>query len=551
MRDIHEWGRIGLVALLYYLSAQIGLEYSVVGQTVTLVWPASGVALVALIGFGPRMAFGIAIGAFVANATTDISPVTAAIIAVGNTAGAYAASLLLQRVAAFDVAMERASDVIAFIGIAALLTTNISAVVGSAALIFGEGMVPAHFPSIWLKWWLGDMMGVLVIAPPLLVWLGNQAKGRKAVIPSARVAEAMLLIGTLLVAAYVIFLMPGSSGHGNYPSAFAVFPFVIWAALRFETWGASLVTAVIALLAIWGTTHGVGPFAVESPIESLVRWCTFANVLAVTGLLLSAASKESRSVHLALKNSHEALEQQVALRTEELARTNDGLRKEIAERKALEAELLLSSEERRRTMGRDLHDGLGQQLTSIAFFGATLHQQLADQGRPEATISQRIVDLVNQSIETVRAISRGLYPAALESAGLSEALAELAENTSMINRINCRFTEGTPLGNSDPLVAINLYRIAQEALNNAIKHGNAKTLSIELGEANGYCRLIIEDDGTGFQVSDIPDSSQIDRGREGMGLRNMQYRAGLLGGVFSLNRNPHGGSTAAVIFPAI
>lgn len=550
MTDIRCLGRIALLALVYYVTAQAGLLFSVVGNTVTLVWPPSGIALVAVLAFGPHLAVGVALGAFLANASTDISIAVALAIAIGNTLEALVGAFLLRRVASFRIEMDRRQDVFALI-LVALLVTNISAVIGSAALTVGGSLAPTVFASTWLKWWLGDMMGVLVVAPPLLAWLSWERSAVRPVTSLAQAAEAAVLFAALFAAGYAIFLAPELSGRGHYSGALAVFPFVVWGALRFDTWGASLATLLIAALAISGTTQGIGPFAVASSVEALVRWCTFANVIAVTGMLLSAASKESRIIHEQLKKSHHRLEQEVSHRTAELANSNDGLRQEIAERKALEAELLLSGESLRRAMGRDLHDGLGQQLTSIAFFGATLHQQLAGQSRPEAATSQRIVDMINQSIDTVRAVSRGLYPVALESSGLSAALNELAESTAMIHQITCRFREISPLSSSDPLVTINLYRIAQEAINNAIKHGKAKSLNIELGEANGHVRLVIMDDGVGFQADDIPEGSAFVPGREGMGLRNMQYRAELLGGVFSLNRNPHGGATAVVIFPLV
>ena len=122
---------------------------------------------------------------------------------------------------------------------------------------------------------------MLVVAPLLLVWLTHPRPAFSAL----KTVEAVSLFATLLLVSYMIFATPELAGHGYYPAALAVFPFVIWGALRFDHWGATLVTGVISVLAIWGTTQGTGPFAVGSPVDSLVGWCLFVNVVAVTGLL--------------------------------------------------------------------------------------------------------------------------------------------------------------------------------------------------------------------------------------------------------------------------
>ena len=527
------------VALLYFATAQGGLTFAVVGGTVTLVWPPSGIALVAILAFGYRMAYGIAVGAFLVNAWTDVPLAVAGGIAVGNTFEALAGGWLLRRLAGFRATLERRRDVFALICLAAGLATVISACIGVTALTVGGVVHPGDFFPVWLKWWLGDMMGVLVVAPPLLVWLSH---------PRPRVSfrlgvEAVALLATLLSVGYAIFLAPDLAAQGYYPAALAVFPFVIWGALRFELWGATLVTLVVALLAILGTTQGTGPFAVDSPVDSLVRWCTFANVVAITGLLLAALGAEQRRAQQALRDSHDELERRVAERTDQLACINAGLKKEMAERKRLAAELIRAEENQQRAVGRELHDGLGQQLTSIAFFGATLRQQLEEQARPEADAARRIVELIGQATETVRAVARGLYPAVLEFGGLRAALAQLAANTSSLKGIACEFRADEAIRVEDPLVAINLYRVAQEAVNNAVKHGRVSHMHIELSRIDGLHRLSISDDGTGFDPATIGNG-------QGMGLHNLRYRAGLLGGELIMNNNRQGGTTVAVVYPA-
>ena len=531
--------RVVGVALLYFAAAQVGLAFAVVGNTVTLVWPPSGIALVAILIFGYRVAFGIALGAFLANAWTGLPILLAGGIAIGNVLAALAGAFLLKRRARFHNTLDRRRDVFALITLAAIGSTTISAFVGAVTLTLG-GIVPfGEYASVWLKWWLGDMMGVLVVAPLLLVWLTHP----RPVLSSLQTVEAVGLLATLLLVGYTIFATPELAGHGYYPASLAVLPFVIWGALRFDHWGATLVTGIVSLVSIWGTTQGVGPFAVGSPVNSLVGWCIFVNVMAVTGLLLAAASAQQRSAQAQIKSAHDELEQRVKERTEELAKTNADLQQEMAERERLEVALLQVSEAQQKNIGGELHDGLGQHLTSIAFFGAALQQKLHDSAQPaEADAAQRIVELINQSIDMTRRVARGLYPAALESQGLPAALEQLADNTRSLKGVACVLHADPGVAVDDPLVAMNLYRIAQEAISNAVKHSRANQIRIDLVYVNGKCRLSISDDGVGLDPKRIEHS-------QGLGMHSLRARASLLRGVFEIEKNQQGGTTVAVIYP--
>lgn len=267
-----EIARLATVCFLYVATAQLGLMYAVVGNTVTLVWPPSGIALAALLLYGYRLIPAIALSAWLANAWTEVPPLTAIGIALGNTLAASTGAFLLKRAARFHNALDRLRDVFALIGLAAIGSTAISASIGSAALSLGSTIPLTDYGSAWLKWWLGDMLGVLVVVPPLLVWFSSP----RIVLSSSQGFEALGLVASVLVVGHLIFGAPELAGHAYYPAALAVFPFVIWGALRFEQWGATLITLVISVLAIGGTTHGTGPFAVALPVDSLVRWCAFA-----------------------------------------------------------------------------------------------------------------------------------------------------------------------------------------------------------------------------------------------------------------------------------
>lgn len=530
--------RLAGVTFLYAIAAAGGLKYAVVGTTVTLVWAPSGIALAALLAFGYRMAFGVALAAFLANAWAGISLSAAAGIAIGNTVEAAAGAFLLIRFAGFRNALDRRRDVFALIALAAMAATMLSASVGVATLALNSMVSWGDYATVWLKWWLGDMMGIVVATPPLLVWLSRT----RPILSPSKAIEALCLVAALMLVSWKIFGAPELAGHGYYPASLAVFPFIIWGALRFDQWGATLVTVVVALLAILGTTQNTGPFVNGAPVDNLVRWCAFAIVVAVTGLLLAASVAEQRRAQAELKISHDALEQRVNERTRDLAESNAGLRREMAERRRLEIALIRVSEEQQQALGRELHDGLGQHLTSLALFGAALQQQLSARAQPEAAIAQQVVDLVNQATDMTRAMARGLYPAELEYAGLPAALEQLAAQTCALQDMDCVFHADASVRVQDPHIAINLYRIAQEAINNAVKYSRSRYLRMALLRVGDTTRLSISDDGIGM---DTASSTK----QQGLGMHSMRYRASLLGGRLEIaNSTPGGGTSISVIY---
>jgi signal transduction histidine kinase len=201
----------------------------------------------------------------------------------------------------------------------------------------------------------------------------------------------------------------------------------------------------------------------------------------------------------------------------------------------LEKEILEISDRERQRIGQDLHDGLCQQLAGIELMSQVLEQKLAARSKADAARARDIARFVREAISQTRLLARGLAPSNLESEGLMSALQELALNTEKMFGISCRFECKEPVVICDLLVATHLYRIAQEAISNAIKHGRAKKVMIELAASAQRTTLDIRDDGVGFPKTPA-------RGK-GMGLRIMQYRAGVIHGSLTITPNQAGGAT--------
>ena len=228
-----------------------------------------------------------------------------------------------------------------------------------------------------------------------------------------------------------------------------------------------------------------------------------------------------------LRKSHQELEERVRQRTAALT-------SEIQERTRLEKELLETSEREQRQIGHDLHDNLGQHLTATAFASQVLNEQLENKSLPESSAAKNLVKLVEEAIVLTRTFARGLHPVEVEAEGLMDGFQELARNTSERFKVSCEFECPEPVLLHDAVSSTHLYRIAQEAITNAIKHGKAKHISIGLENINGTIILTVTDGGIG-----LPENA---RNSQGMGLRIMAYRANMIGATFNIGRLPESGT---------
>jgi PAS domain S-box-containing protein len=214
---------------------------------------------------------------------------------------------------------------------------------------------------------------------------------------------------------------------------------------------------------------------------------------------------------------------------------------DMTERKHMEKTILDISAREQRRIGQDLHDGLGQHLTGIAFMTKVQEQKLMEKGLAEAGDAAKIVNLVNEAINKTRELARGLLPVLSDAHGLMSALQRWAGEVEDLFGVNCRFQCMTPVLIHDDAVATHLYYIAREAVNNAIKHGQPCYIVIRLAADQNQGALTIQDDGCGIGNA-VP-------GNKGMGLHLMNYRARIIGGSLEVQRVASGGTVIACLFP--
>ena len=200
--------------------------------------------------------------------------------------------------------------------------------------------------------------------------------------------------------------------------------------------------------------------------------------------------------------------------------------------KDLEQEITRISEHEQRRIGQDLHDGICQVLAAIRCAASSVRDDLETKEAPEAAVVGEIADMLRDTIMETRNLARGIFPAQMEAAGLPAVLEELAENIGRLHRLKVSFEARGEIKVADPEAAMHLYRIAQEAVSNAVKHSKAAHVAIQLIHAGSTLVLTVADDGGG-----MPEAAA---GSEGMGLKTMRYRATLIGATLEVTNRPGG-----------
>lgn len=284
-------GKLGALAAVYYAAARLGLHYASIGQSVSLIWPPSGIAFAALTLLGYQYWPGVFLGAFLANLATDVPLAACAAIATGNALEALVASLVLRQSAGTPPQLESLRTVRTLILVAAPLGALCSALTGTLSLELA-GSLPTSLPTgIWV-WWVGDVLGMLVVGPFVLAWASP-----RPVRTSARPLVEILLLCAGTAAAGELGLGEvfgaGFLRELNYP--YVLFPFVIWAALRFGIRGASLMTLAVALIAVWLTVQGGSPFVSGTDLETLFSLAVYLTAVSITGVVLAAAVRLERA----------------------------------------------------------------------------------------------------------------------------------------------------------------------------------------------------------------------------------------------------------------
>lgn len=316
MRDssrADRWVRVVILAAGYTLTGIVGLSLAIPPGYATAVWPPSGIALAAVLMWGPRIWPGIAAGSVLVNLAVAfstaappglLSVLVALSIAVGSTAQALACAAALRRFVGFSQLFETGPATLAFCGISA--AACLIASTWGVLTLHVAGLVGAdRFPESWQTWWLGDLIGILVFAPAFLTWRQSLQLGRKR----WRLGELSAAFLLLLASTAVVFTAPPAAGGGTSPLLFLPLPCLLWIAFRFRPSDVALAICLMSLIAIGATAAGNGPFGGEMTGASLLSLQAFVGLAALMSLTLAAAVNGHRASTRELRSLSMEMEQ--------------------------------------------------------------------------------------------------------------------------------------------------------------------------------------------------------------------------------------------------
>ncbi len=344
-----------VIGAVYFALAKGGLLLASINPSATPIWPATGFALAAVLLRGYRIWPAIFVGAFIANATTAGTLVTAASIGIGNTLEGVVGGLLINRWSNGCATFETPAGVARF-ALISFLPTAISASVGVDTLLLAGFAQVTNATAIWLTWWLGDLAGALVVTPAIVLWMkawqpaspipagashtmlpqdpvDRPARDRSVQLHSAAVIAAACAVGLIAFSPLIEQTVDRS------PLGFLAILPLLWAGLRGQPRDAAAVALVLSAFAVWGTLAGGGPFARENLNDSFLILLMFMITTAVPSLALSADVAVRKATEAQLRHAQAELAERVDVRTAALTSANLALRAEDQHRKRIESEL--------------------------------------------------------------------------------------------------------------------------------------------------------------------------------------------------------------------
>lgn len=506
--------RVVALAVLYVAAAKLGIELDVAHGVITPVWIPSGLSLAALLLFGYSMWPGVVVGAFIANATSDLEISLAAGIAVGNTLEAVVGTYLLHR-AGFQRTLRRARDVLAFVILGAFAATAVSATNGVAILWLDGVLSRSEVVADWFLWWFGDAMGVLLVTPALLAWAAQRSEPRRA-----RWLEGAILVALLVGTSSIVFL----GGSWRYPHVLV--PLLVWATLRFKDVGAATAVLIIGVIGTIGTVDGAVPIGGATPTQSVQILQALIAVVGVSMFMIAAALLELEG---AQADEREAIEQ------------------------------LRAMDEVKNTFMSAVSHDLRSPLTTMGALADVLAKRVDALSREETLdalgrISDSAVraNRVLTNLLDVDRISRGAVEAARSEVDLGDLAARVAFALDPDGRHIELPTDHVSAWVDEGLTE----RILENLLLNSIRHTpEGARIWVHVSKQGEDTLLSVEDDGPG-----VPDHLKeaifeaFQRGHArasgtGVGLYLVAQFAGLHGGRAWVEDRFDGGAAFKVLFP--
>ncbi|AGC49275.1 sensory box histidine kinase [Myxococcus stipitatus DSM 14675] len=488
--------RLVLFVCAYALGTKLGAVLAFPPEFVSAMWPPSGVALTGLLLTRHREWPALVLGAilvepFAAHGTHWPITLASFAVAAGNLVEALVAALVLRRLVRFHPSMDRVRDVLGLVGPAALGSTLISATLSLCMLLSDQRLEAGEFWSAWRVFWVGNAMGVLLVAPLLLTWLSRGLEGWTR----QRRLELTALLLLLGLATHWVFSMPPTAAPPAtfHPVTYLAFPFLLWAALRFEARGTTLATTVMSALALWHTAHGLGPFAQSAwHNDSVIFLQSFLAVASLSGLFLASALSERRRAQEEVSHLNQELRQ--SLQT--LATTQAAL---------VRRERLAALGELSATVAHEVRNPLGAISNALAAIRRLAPQTASGPAGQLLGIMdeevQRLDLIVNDLLDYTRPVEPRLQHQALGPVVEGALTASLRSGSSGITVSQSLDGPLPPVALDAHLLHVALTNLFTNAVQ-AMPSGGSLVTRIETATREGapHARLTISDTGHGIPV---------------------------------------------------
>jgi two-component system, NarL family, sensor histidine kinase FusK len=531
------------LAVIYFAAGKLGLRLAIINPSASSVWPPTGIALAALLILGYEVWPAILIGAFAVNMTTTGSVAASLGIAAGNTLEALLGAYLVCTLAHGRRAFASAEDVLKFAFLGGAVSPTISATIGIASLSAAGFIAPGHRAEVWLTWWLGDLMGAIVVAPCIILWVDRPPlkRGLREQVRGAVAAASLLLLGVVLFDNWLPF------AFRDYRLSFLCIPLVVLSAFYLRAHEGATVVLALSAIAVWGTLRGFGSFAGSDVNSSLLLLQSFMGAIAMTSLVLSAAIFQRDGDHAALE---EELEGKVIQRTTQLQERIEKQKRAETALRDLSSRLLQMQDDERRRIARELHDSTGQELAWLNMSLSRLQTDMqADMQKLSVDTANRVAEalgVVSKVTSELRTMSYLLHPPLLDEMGLSSAIRWFVDGFAERSNIRVSVEIPAEMERFSPDLETAIFRVVQECLTNIHRHSGSATASIRLDRSPDGITLEVADQGKGIPEEKLPSSASA--GKTGVGLRGMWERVRQFGGDMEISSRGTG-TIVRVVLP--
>ena len=499
------WGFV--VAAAYYAGTKLGFALTPEGHRIATLWPPNAMLLAALLLAPYRLWWVLLLAVLPAHLLVQVRAgvpiLTSGGWFIGNAGEALIGAACIRRFAKARNIFDSVQGVVVFMIFGVILAPLVTSFLDAATVVstgWGQG-----YWMLWISRIFSNVLAELVLVPTIVIWWMKAPGWIHKSTPARRLESALLTVGVLAVS-ILVFGDLHASPNVVPALMYLPLPLLLWASLRFGMGGLSPSLLVIAFISIWNAMAGRGPFTSPSMENNVLSLQVLLCTVAIPLMLLAAVMAERH-------------------------RTEQSLRE-------VSRKLIYAQEQERERIARELHDDIGQQLVLVEL---GLNQFPVAPNTPEAA---HILDLRNQIAEisrSARDLSHGLHPTQLDHLGLGAAVRRLcqdvAHSTSL--EVRCQVENLTPVPPRD--LSLCLYRIAQEALQNVVKHSGATEVVVNLRENGGLVFLQVADNGAGF----AGENAQF----AGLGLMGMRERLRPVKGEIRICSQPGCGTNVEVTVP--